>query len=91
MSNKVKDIDIKNQKYYFLNDMINIKHFDPNNINSDEIQSHTKMFLFTILNMWRSKIRNMIAKIYSVNTYSKIPYFQQSEWVLRKKLMEISI
>ena len=84
MSNKVKDIDIKNQKYYFLNDMIDKKHFDPNNIKLDEIQSHAKMFLFTILNMWRSKIRNTIAKIYSVNTYSKVPYFQQSEWILRK-------
>ena len=28
MSNKVKDIDIKNQKYYFFNDIISIKHFD---------------------------------------------------------------
>ena len=25
----VKQIDIKNQTYYFYNDMINIKHFDP--------------------------------------------------------------
>ena len=32
MSNKVKDIDIKNQIYYFFNDMINIKNFDSNNI-----------------------------------------------------------
>ena len=32
MSNKVKDINIKNQTYYFFNDIINIKNFDPNNI-----------------------------------------------------------
>ena len=32
MSNKVKDIDIKNRAYYFFNDMINIKYFDRNNI-----------------------------------------------------------
>ena len=25
----VKQIDIKNRTYYFYNDMINIKHFDP--------------------------------------------------------------
>ena len=31
MCNKVKDIDIKNCTYYFFNDIINIKHFDPNN------------------------------------------------------------
>ena len=36
MSNKVKDIDIKNQTYYFFNDIINIKFFDPDNIKIDE-------------------------------------------------------
>ena len=36
MRNKVKDIDIKNQTYYFFNDIINIKNFDPNNIKIDE-------------------------------------------------------
>ena len=32
MSNKVKDKDIKNRTYHFINDIINIKNFDPNNI-----------------------------------------------------------
>ena len=36
MSNKVKDIDIKNRTYNFLNDMINIKNFDPNIIKLDK-------------------------------------------------------
>ena len=36
MSNKVKDITIKNRTYYFFNDMINIKNFNPNNIKIDE-------------------------------------------------------
>ena len=31
MSNKVKDISIKNQTYSFFDDIINIKFFDPNN------------------------------------------------------------
>ena len=35
MSNKVKDVDIKNRTYYFFNDMINIKNFDLNNIKLD--------------------------------------------------------
>ena len=35
-SNKVKDIDIKNQTYYFFNDIINIKFFVPNNVKIDE-------------------------------------------------------
>ena len=37
MSNKVKDIDIKNRTYYFFNDIINIKVFDPKNIKIDEV------------------------------------------------------
>ena len=36
MSNKVRDVDIKNRTYYFFNDMINIKNFDLNNIKLDE-------------------------------------------------------
>ena len=40
MSNNVKDIDIKNSTYYFFNDMINIKDFDPNNIKIDQKYSY---------------------------------------------------
>ena len=36
MSNKIQDLDIKNRTYYFFNDIINIKNFDPNNIKIDE-------------------------------------------------------
>ena len=35
MSNKFKDIDIKNRTYHFFNDMINLKNFDPNKIKID--------------------------------------------------------
>ena len=35
MSNKVKDIDIKNLTYYFFDDFINIKNFDSNNMKID--------------------------------------------------------
>ena len=35
MSNKVKDLDIKNRTYFF-DDIINIKTFDPNNVEIDE-------------------------------------------------------
>ena len=37
MSNKVKDIDIKNRTYYFLNDIIKLKKLNPNNIKIDEM------------------------------------------------------
>ena len=36
MSSKVRDIDIKNQTYYFFDDIISIRTFDPNNIKIDE-------------------------------------------------------
>ena len=36
MSNKIKDIDIKNCRYYFFDNIINIKNFDPNKIKIDE-------------------------------------------------------
>ena len=36
MSNKLKAIDIKIHTYYFFDDIINIKSFDPNNIKIDE-------------------------------------------------------
>ena len=36
MSNKVKEMDIINQTYYFFDDIINIKNFDLNNIRIDE-------------------------------------------------------
>ena len=36
MSNKTKDIDIKNRTYYFFNDIPSIKYFDPNKVKIDE-------------------------------------------------------
>ena len=32
MRNKVEYINLKNQTYYFFNDVIDIENFDPNNI-----------------------------------------------------------
>ena len=46
MSNKVKDVDMKNLTYYFFNDIIDLKNVDPNNINIDE-----KSYKNTILDM----------------------------------------
>ena len=36
MSNKIKDIDLKSHTYYFFDDIINIKNFDPNNTKKEE-------------------------------------------------------
>ena len=47
MSNKVKDIDTKNCRYYFFNDYINIKSFDSNNIKIDE-KSYKNILIYYI-------------------------------------------
>ena len=49
MSNKFKDINIKNHTYYFFNDTINIKNFDPNNIKIDVIEKYSYL-LYWICN-----------------------------------------
>ena len=36
MSNKLKNKKLKNYTYYFFDDIINIKNFDPNNIKIDK-------------------------------------------------------
>ena len=36
ISNKVKDINIKSHRYYFFDDIINIKYFNPCNIKIHE-------------------------------------------------------
>ena len=46
MGNKFKDIDTKNDRCYFFNVNINIKNFD-----RSKMKSHTKIFLFTTLDM----------------------------------------
>ena len=47
MSNKAKDIVIKNQTYYFFNDIINIKNFDLNNIKINE-NSYKNILIYYI-------------------------------------------
>ena len=46
MSNKVKDIDIKNYTYCFFNNIIYIKNVYPNNIKIDE-NSYKNIFFTT--------------------------------------------
>ena len=36
MSGKFEDVNTKNHRYYFFDDIINIKDLDPNNIKIDE-------------------------------------------------------
>ena len=47
MSNKVKDIDMKDRKYYFFNDIFNIENLHPNNIKIDE-KSYKNILIYYI-------------------------------------------
>ena len=47
MSNKVKDIDIKNCTYYFFDDIIKLKNFDSSNIKIDE-ESYKNILIYYI-------------------------------------------
>ena len=62
MSNKHKDIDIKNWTYYLFNDIINIENFSPNDIKIDE-KSYKNILIYYIGYV---TIKEFV-KIYSVN------------------------
>ena len=64
MSNKFKDINIKNLTYHFFNDIINIKNFDPTNIKID--QKSYKNILICYIEYLTIKDSKYV-KIYSVN------------------------
>ena len=46
MSNKIKDTNIKSHTYYFFDDIINIKSFDPNKIKIDE-KSYKNILIYS--------------------------------------------
>ena len=47
MSNKFKDLSIKNRAYYFFDDIVNIKNFYENNIKIDE-KSYENIHIYYI-------------------------------------------
>ena len=48
MSDKVKDIDIKNSTYYFFDDIINTKIFDKNDIIKIDEKSYEDILIYYI-------------------------------------------
>ena len=76
MSNKVKDIDIKIRTYYFFNDTINIKSFDPNNIKIDE-KSYKNILIYYFRYVTTKDSKYI--KTSSVNPLYLI--FQKSKWI----------
>ena len=61
---EVKQINIKYRTYYYYNDMINLKHFEPNLLNI------TKGLIFTTLDTSQLKKIDDYESIYSVNPLS---------------------
>ena len=60
---KAKQIEIKNQTYYFYNDITNIEEFNSNLLKIDK--SRTKILIFTILDISQLK-KLVIVKIFTV-------------------------
>ena len=79
----VKNINIKNHAYYFFDDIINIKEFNPNNIKIDE-KSYKNILIYYIGYV---TIKNDLS-IYSLNPFTLFSV----KWMdILKKLTEISI
>ena len=79
MSNKVKDVNIKNHTYYFFNDIINIKILIQ--IVLKQMKSHTKTYYFyyqivyVTIKDWKYVVNLKYSKSFMF-------YLQQSEWIL---------
>ena len=83
MAHKFKDVDIKNHKYYFVVDIINIKNFDPNKIEVDE-KSYKDILIYYIGYVMIKNSKYM--KINNVN-----PLYLLAKWMDNlKKLIKIS-
>ena len=79
----VKNINIKNHAYYFFDDIINIKEFNPNNIKIDQ-KSYKNILIYYIGYV---TIKNDLS-IYSLNPFTLFSV----KWMdILKKLTEISI
>ena len=76
MSNKVKDVDTKNCTYYFFNDIIDIKDFDPNNIKIDEKSQKALVYYIRYVTIKKYKIRKNLQRL------TFVLYFQQLEQIL---------
>ena len=61
----IKQINIKNQTYYFYNHIIELENFDSSLLKIDK-KSHIKTLVFTILDILQLK-KLVIVKIFSVS------------------------
>ena len=61
----VKNLNIKNHRYYFFDDIINIKDFDPNNIKIDE-KSYKNILIYYIGYVTIKKDLKIFCTLFSV-------------------------
>ena len=68
---QIKEINIKNCTYYFFNDMINIKNFDPNKIKIDTSSYKNTIIYYigyiTIKNLSYAKINSVNPLYFIIN------------------------
>ena len=86
MSNNVKDINIKSHTYYYFDNIISIKEFDPNNIKLED-KSYKNILIYYIAYVTTKDSKYV--KIKSVNPLYLM--FNRINGCFKKKLMEIGI
>ena len=70
MTNKIKEIYIKNRTYHFFNDMINTKNLDPSNIKIDE-KSYKNTLIYYIRYVTPNSVNPLYLIINQINGYIK--------------------
>ena len=70
MTNKIKEIYIKNRTYHFFNDMINTKNLDPSNIKIDE-KSYKNTLIYYICYVTPNSVNPLYLIINQINGYIK--------------------
>ena len=70
MTNKIKEIYIKNRTYHFFNDMINTKNLDPSNIKIDE-KSYKNTLRYYICYVTSNSVNPLYLIINQINGYIK--------------------
>ena len=83
MGNKVKDIDMKSRKSYFLNDIINIRNFDSYNTKIDE-KSQKNILVYYIVYVTINKVNEYFEET-DRNKYLTLVSFNESK---KKKKMK---
>ena len=70
MTNKMKEIYLKNLTYHFFNDMINLKNFEPSNIKIDE-KSFKNTLIYYIRYVTPNSVNPLYLIINQINGYIK--------------------